>query len=123
MARAQGARQQRQPERRRSIGAAAEDAVLLVDRREEVLELADILRRAEEEMPVRPQRVVEGGITWFCTSPAEIDQQVAAGDEVDAREGRIADDAVRREDAEIPDLLRDDVAGPSEWKKRARRSG
>src|SRR6202023_516542 len=41
---------------------------------------------------------------------AEIDQEVAAGDQVDARERRIAHDAVCRKDAQIPQLFAHRVA-------------
>ena len=50
----------------------------------------------------------------FWTSRSEIDQQVAAGNEVHAGERRVPDDAVRRKDAEIPDVLGDHVAAAVE---------
>ena len=75
--------------------------MLLVDGGEQVAVLADALRRAEEQIAARAQRVVEGRDDLVLDVRPEIDQQVAAGDQVHPRERRIADDAVRREDAEV----------------------
>ncbi len=94
----------RQAERPGSV-LLAEDAVALVQRREQVAELADVLRRAEEQAAVRPQRVVGGGDHLALHVRPEVDQQVAARHEVHAGERRVPDDAVGREHAKLPHLL------------------
>ena len=81
--------------------------MLLVDRAEKVAVLADALRRSEEQVAARLQRVVECGDHLVLQTSVEIDQQVATGDEVHPREGRIADDTVGREDAKIAHLFPD----------------
>jgi hypothetical protein len=86
--------------------AAAEDALDLVLGREQLGVPGDGLRDAEEQEAARAQRVVEQRDHLLLQPPAEVDQQVAAGDEVEAGERRVADQAVRREDAQVAQLLR-----------------
>src|SRR4051794_22213965 len=57
-----------------------------------------------------PQRIVEDRNDMVLRLGPEVDQQVAAGDQVDARERWVAQHAVRREDTEVTHLLGHDVA-------------
>ena len=59
---------------------------------------------------MRIQRVVENRDHLLLHRRAEIDQHVAATDEVHLRERRIGDDILPREDTDIPDGLADAVA-------------
>src|SRR5690349_15492022 len=83
---------------------------MLIDRREEIAVSRYRLRQAQEEIPVRLQGVMEDGHHPSLQIRIEIDEQVAAGDEVQPRERRIAQDAVGRENAEIADLLHQMIA-------------
>ncbi len=87
------------------VGATAEDPVLLLDRHEQFVELADVLRRAEKKVAARTQRIVKRRDHLVLHVGAEIDQQVAARHEVDARKRRVANHAMRRENAEIAYVL------------------
>ena len=100
----------REAARREFLPAALEDAVLLVDRGEELAVLADALGGPQEEVAARLERVVERRDDLFLELAAEIDQEVAAGDQVHPRKRRIADDAVRREHANVAHRLLDDPA-------------
>ena len=104
--------------------AAPEDALLLVERREQIGVLRHVLRDAEEQEAAWPQRIVEDRNDLACRSASEVDQQVAAADQVDPGERRIAQDAVGREDAQVAHLLASaEKVPPSSMKKRCRRSG
>ena len=88
---------------------AAEDLPLAVDRLEKVAEPADRFRRAEEQQPARPQRVMENGQQPPLQFRVEIDQQVPADHQIELREGRILDDVLRGKDQRLPDLFADVV--------------
>jgi hypothetical protein len=77
----------------------------VVERREQAGLRGDTLRRAEEQMTARPQGVVEGGQDTLLQTRLEVDHQVAAGDQVEARERRILAEVVRREQAQLADVL------------------
>src|SRR5690348_1268967 len=78
---------------------------MLIDRGEEIAVSRYRLGQAQEEIPVRLQGVMEDGDHPSLQIRVEIDEQVAAGDEVQPRERRVPQDAVGRENAEIADLL------------------
>ncbi len=61
-------------------------------------------------MPARPQGVVEGRNDPLLQPRLEVDHQVAAGDQVKARERRVADEVVHREQARLTQLLGHAVA-------------
>src|SRR5260221_1923178 len=82
-----------------------EDAVLLVERSEQIAVAGDRLRQAEEEEPVGPERVVEDRYKPGLQLRLEIDQQIAAGNQIEARERRIAENAFRKEGATVPHIL------------------
>ena len=90
--------------------AALEDAVLLLERREQPLMPRDGLRAAEQQHAAGQQRIVEGGDDGRLQLGVHVDQQVAAGHQVHAGERRVSHQAVRREGAEVAHLLGDDVA-------------
>jgi hypothetical protein len=56
-------------------------------------------------MTTRPQGVVESGKNPLLQAGLEVDHQVAAGYQVEAREWRILDEVVRREQAQLADVL------------------
>ncbi|CAD6562521.1 hypothetical protein LMG28727_07763 [Paraburkholderia kirstenboschensis] len=58
--------------------------MLFLDRRKEILELANTLGCAKKQVAVGAQRVVEGGNDLSLHVLAEIDQQVAAGHQINS---------------------------------------
>src|SRR5262245_8223889 len=105
------AKQRGQPWHGRAVLPALEDAVLLVDRGEQIAVLRDVLGRAEEQEAMRLERIVEDRDDVPLQLAVEIDEKIAAGDQVHARKRRIAHHAMRREHAQVADRLLDDVAG------------
>jgi hypothetical protein len=75
------------------------DSMLLVDGDEQIDVPRDALCRPQEQIAVGLERIVEDGQHIVLQIGVEIDQQIAARDHVHARERRIADHAVRGEDA------------------------
>ena len=61
---------------------------------------------AEKKIATRPQRVMEQRNDPILQLGTKIDQEIAARNQVYARERRIADDAVGGEDAQLADSLR-----------------
>ena len=70
----------------------------------------DRFRRPSTRMPSRHQGVVEDRNDPVLQIVVQVDQQVAAGDQVDAGERRVADQAVGGEGAEFADFLADGEA-------------
>src|SRR5712671_3215342 len=66
----------------------------------------DVLGKPEKEKAARPHRIVEQRDDLRLGLRLQIDQQIAARDQVDARERWIANDAVVREDAHVAHLPR-----------------
>ena len=104
-ARSRVAAQERQ-RRRRGGALLAVDAVLLVDGVEQ-LRRAHRLRRAQDQEAARPQGIVEGGQQALLVRGFQVDEDVAAGDEVEPREWGIADEVVLGEDAQVAHRLVD----------------
>lgn len=100
-------RQMKRQDRRRLLRV---DLVLPVHRLEEVGEAADGLRRAQQQVPSGLERVVKRGHRLLLPARFEIDQEVAAADEVHARERRVGDEVLTREDHHVPQRLADSVA-------------
>ena len=88
----------------------AVDAPVRVDGLELVGQLARRLARAEEQHAAGLEREVKQRQHLLLHQRLEVDQQVAAGDEVDARERRVVDHVVLREHDHLPQLLDDPVA-------------
>src|SRR5262249_45131519 len=65
----------------------------------------------EEQEAIWLERVMEDRDDVTLQLAVEIDEEIAARDQVHARERRIAHHAVRREHAHVADRLVDDVAG------------
>src|SRR5262249_35101816 len=78
--------------------------------REQIGELADVLGSAEKQIAARLEREVEHRNDARLEVAAEIDQKVAAGDQVDPGERGVLDHAGRREDAHVADVFVDRVA-------------
>ena len=90
--------------------APLKDSMLLVDCGEQICVTRDALRRAQEQVAAGLERVVENGQDVVLQLGVEIDQQIAARDQVHARERRIAHHAVRGEDAQVAHFLGEHVA-------------
>jgi len=84
--------------------------VLLVHRLEELREAPDGFRRAQIQEAARLERVVKDGEHLLLQARLEIDQQVAATDDVHARERGIADDVLSGEDDHLAQGLVDPIA-------------
>ena len=100
----------RQVKGRRGGGLLAVDLVLAVERGEQLGEAADRLGRAQPQEAVWLQRVVKNREHFLLQARLEVDQQVAAGDEVQARERRVADEVLAREHHHFAQRLGDAVA-------------
>ena len=86
------------------------DLVLPVDDREEAREPPDALRRAELQEAAGLQGVVEDRHDALLQRRTEIDEHVAATDEVDLRERWVSREILRREDADVTDRPADLIA-------------
>ena len=104
-------RDRRQHARLGRLGIDAVDAPDLVDVLEVTLGGIDGLGAAHEQQPVQLQREVEAAQRLGLSGPVEVDQHVAAADQVHPREGRIAQQVVRGEDDAVAQLLVDAQAG------------
>src|SRR5262249_21372585 len=71
-----------------------------------------VLRRPQEEEAARFERVVEGVDHLLLQVALEVDQQVAAGDEIEARERGVFEDAVVGEQNDVSQLALDPVELP-----------
>jgi hypothetical protein len=101
--RPRGARLQRPDRPADRIGAV--DAHRLVDRREQARARVDRLGGAEEEVAAGQQREVEHLEHVLLRRPVEVDQQVAAAHQVQARERRVVQDVVLGEDQVVAQRL------------------
>lgn len=82
------------------------DLVLLVQRLEEVGDAADGLRRAQEQESSMLERIVERGQRLLLQARLEIDEQVAATDEVHLRERRVGDEILPCKNHHLAQRLR-----------------
>ena len=106
-----GARQrQLEIARQADVAPLAVDLAVLVDRVELVEQPARALARSEEQIAARLEREMKQRQDRLLRVRLEVDQQVAAGDQIELGERRIADDVVRREDDALAQVLRDLVA-------------
>ena len=87
-----------------------EDLLLLIQRREPAGEIADGLRAPQHEQAARLQGVLEYLQGFFLERLAEVDHQVAAADQVQAREGRVLHQVVDSEDAALAQERGDAIA-------------
>ena len=100
----------RQMQRRSRRGFLGIDLVLLVHRLEQIGEAADGFRGAQEQKSLRLERVMERGERLLLQARLEINQQVAATDEIHARKRRVADEVLPGEDDHLAQRLHDPVA-------------
>ena len=84
--------------------APFEYAVLLVERTKKPRGARCRLRRSEEQPPGRFQSIVEGPHDTVLHGGIDVDQQIAARDQIELRKRRILDDALRREHAHLADF-------------------
>src|SRR5262249_35784992 len=85
-----------------------EDARVPVDHPEQRVAL-DVLRRAHEQETVGLERIVKRGADLRLQVAVEIDEQVAAGDQVDVRERGVLQQAMLGENDEVAHLAPDPV--------------
>src|SRR6266849_7464199 len=86
------------------------DSVLFVHRLKQVGEAGDGFRCAQKQKSLGLECVMENGKRLFLQTGLEINQQVAATDEVHARERRVSDEILPGEDDHLPQRLDDPVA-------------
>src|SRR5882724_8011364 len=103
------ARERRNRKGRGGMIATLKDTLLLVDGSKELGALSDILGSTEKEVSARLQRKMKNGNDPRLKIGAQINQKVAAGNELKAGKRRIAKNAVRREYADLPYFLRDGI--------------
>jgi len=84
---------------------AAEDSIPLVSGLEQFGAAGDALGRTEEQEAAGAKRVVEERHELLLEIGAEIDEDIPAGNEIELRKGRIADEAVLGEDAHLAQLF------------------
>ena len=84
--------------------------MLLVHRLKQLRERANRFGRAQEEKSFRSKGVMKRWHDLFLQTGFEIDQQVAATDEVDARERRVAQEILPGENDRLTQRLADAVA-------------
>ncbi|MNI27780.1 hypothetical protein D3C73_815330 [compost metagenome] len=77
------------------FAAALEDTVPFIHRAEHVGKLSRVFGHAQEQIAAATQRIVERRDDLLLNVAAEIDQQIAAGHQVNAGKGRIAQHVVR----------------------------
>ncbi len=88
--------------------AAAEDALPLAHGVEQVhVAAVERLRAPEHQDPARPEGVVQDFDGAPLELGLEVDEEVAARDQIHPRERRISEQIVRREDAGVAELLDD----------------
>src|SRR5207302_7649240 len=102
--------QQRQSGMHAGMVAALKNAALSIERCKQLGMLGQRLGGAEKQITARAERVMKHRHEPLLQLLVEIDQEIAARDQIDAREGRVADYAVRRKDAEVPHVLAQRVA-------------
>src|SRR5215471_12738447 len=73
---------------------------------------------AEQEKPALIERIVKGGAHLVLQISIEVDQNVAAGDQVDMGEWRVLDQVMHCEQNRIAHLLADRYPSPSRMKNR-----
>src|ERR1051326_9374757 len=79
--------------------------------------LGQRLGGAEKQIAARAERVMKHRHEPLLQLLVEIDQEIAARDQIDAGKRGVADHAVRRKDAEVPDILAQRVADAIAGKK------
>src|SRR5437867_3644678 len=88
-------------------GAALEDAVLAVHCAEQLRRPDQVFGGSEKQVATGVQGVVEQTVHVFLDIGLEVDQQVAAHDEVETGERWVLDQVVDGEETHLPDFLRD----------------
>src|SRR5258708_23596737 len=84
--------------------------VLLVRRLKKLGETADGFRRAQKQKSLRLERVMESGQRLLLQTRLQINQEVAATDQVHARERRVGDEILPGEDDRFAQRLDDAIA-------------
>lgn len=87
-----------------AVGAALEDAGATVHGREEFSVARHRLRGPQKQIALRPEREVKRVEQPLLGGSLHIDQQVAAADQIEMREGGILEHVVRREQDDLPEL-------------------
>ena len=87
------------------------ELVFAVQGDEQVAEVPHGLGGPEEEHPSWVQRVVEEGDDLSLQLAVQVDEEIAAADEVELGEGGVLDDVLLGEDEEVADVLVNPVGG------------
>ena len=98
--------------RRGRTASRPEDAMTLVDRLEQLAVAGDVLRRAEEQVAGRVQRIVEHRGKSVLQLGVKIDQKISVGNQVELGIGWILGKVVGREDAHVAHLFVQTPASP-----------
>ena len=91
-------------------GPSTVNAKALVHLLEQLGRLADRFGGTDQQHPVRTQREVQGLEDPPLGDLVQVDEQIAATDEIEARERRVPRHVLPREDAQVTDLFSDPVA-------------
>ena len=86
------------------------DLGLAIERAEERIMIAHAFGGAEEEPTVRLQREVEKRDELLLQLRAQVDQQIAATEQIELGKGRILDDVLLGEDQQVAEAFMDAIA-------------
>src|SRR5262245_11826688 len=89
--------------------AASIKPVLAVERDEPLAMAGYCLLASQKQVAARPQRIMKQRNDLPLQTRLEVDQQVAARDQIETRKRRIANNAVIRKDAHIAQLFDDAI--------------
>jgi hypothetical protein len=85
------------------------DACGSIDQPEQAGRMIGALRGAEHQVTARVERIVKSAADLLLQLPIQVDEHVAAGDEIDVRERRVLEQVVRGEQHDVAQLLPDAV--------------
>ena len=89
--------------------------MLLADRLEAIRNAADRFGGAEKEHASLAQREMEEGQNFPLRLRAQVDEQIAAGDEIEAGERRVGQQALTREHHRLTQFAHDLIADGPPW--------
>src|SRR5215469_5733860 len=92
------------------LGSTLEDPERLVDGSEQARMPRYVLGAAEEQVAVVPEGIVEQGNDAALKLGVEVDQKVAAGDQIELGKRRVAQQIVHRKQAKLAQVARNAVA-------------
>ena len=81
------------------------NSLFLIDRREESVALIDLLRATEEKKAAGPQGKVKNIEGAMLRVGFQVDEQIAANDQIEPGKGRIAQHVMGREEDQFTDVF------------------